>query len=231
MIHLTVLPGSLLSVLVIALFAPVLGRVVDTAGQPLKGVTVVGIVLGSRDEIITDSNGQWALADSQRFIRFSLKGYRPVTKQVGADDVSLVVMQQDPSATWSLPFCKGRVSVRGGVMGATTHRGVSIGIVRGSIHASDFSGTYRGQRLIWGWGETWSSVPSRLLGSLTNVQDRDLERNGLIIGSDYRGIRKDGKHSREVTIGVESISYDGITEDAMRVFDQMIDSLCWLPNK
>ena len=82
-----------------------------------------------------------------------------------------------------------------------------------------------------GWGGTWSfGFPhTYLLEGIEKMRERDVQflPDKELQGVEYRGAKGDGTLTRFVGVFGETISYSDATQDAARLFDAIIDSLCW----
>ncbi|MGN0213541.1 MAG: TonB-dependent receptor [Muribaculaceae bacterium] len=73
------------------------GRVVDTNGEPLVGVSVV--VVGNKTGVITDADGRYRIAaEKGQQIQFSYVGYTPQRVKVGDKTTIDVTLKEDPKA-------------------------------------------------------------------------------------------------------------------------------------
>jgi len=90
---------------------------------------------------------------------------------------------------------------------------------------------YKKQCMRFGWGPTWSSwwLSGEMLMGLDQVSKRVvLARNFLPIGTEYQAVRPDGSRFRFVTTLFESIDCDRADAESAAVFNNTMDSLCWL---
>jgi len=71
------------------------GKVTDSAGIPLPGVTIV--VKGTTSGTVTDSDGQFKLSVSSgaKTLLFSFVGMKPIEESIGSQSVFSVVMKED----------------------------------------------------------------------------------------------------------------------------------------
>ncbi|MGM9802932.1 MAG: TonB-dependent receptor [Muribaculaceae bacterium] len=73
------------------------GRVVDTNGEPLVGVSVV--VVGNKAGVITDADGRYHIAaEKGQFLQFYYVGYMPQKVKVGDKKTVNVTLKEDPKS-------------------------------------------------------------------------------------------------------------------------------------
>jgi hypothetical protein len=212
----------------VAAVGEIRGRVVsDSIG--LADVDVVSMPKGRATTIF---NGDFLLMEPGEVIRFSLRGYRPVTKtrdQLIAN--SEVELRKDDEAVWSPPQCFQ--STRSPVYGYPLQISVPRG-VEPQRHIDDDYQTvtidYKRCRMTLGWGALWSfGIPGNkeYFKDLVRLTERDMGLGGKFVGSEYRGLRSDGTRWRWVGVVGASVTYDHATDAAARYFDAIIDTLCW----
>jgi len=91
--------------------------------------------------------------------------------------------------------------------------------------------------LVIGHGPTWSisGFPAWIKKEQTNVTDRDVncmsktkdEPNSMCRNViDVRSYSEDGKYWRFIGDAFETIEYQAVSEDAAKIFDRIIDTLC-----
>jgi hypothetical protein len=207
------------------------GRVVSNSGDSIRGVVVRSV---PSSETRTDENGNFSLIKTGELVRFSAQGYRPVTRS--AQDLLRnpeTILVADPHSLWTPPDCSSpsdKQLMVGDWMQFKFPKGVRM------RHGGDVDFNTnvicQGKACLFhAFGPTWSwGLPEAdLLQTTQNMKERDVEflPDKGIVGSEYRGRRKDGTLMRFVGVFGETISYDHAPQSTAAFFDNIIDSLCW----
>jgi hypothetical protein len=221
------------ALLVVLGFAQIRLRVLERPGVGLAGVTVrfeVGDLKSDRDGYVSGIAGGGV-------IRFSKDGYRPITKFWS--DLSQkpeVTMVRDDRALWKPPLC---TSPREKAVVSGWHMRFVVPAKLQSKRGSDIdystNNICRGSDCLQhGWGALWSFgtplLPQKFLSDLNETAERDLYNlpNPALPGIEYRAVRGDGTYMRWVGVFGETISYDHVTKESAEMFDELIDTLCWI---
>jgi len=208
------------------------GKVVSASGAPLADVIVLSMPTA---EGKTDSLGEFLLKQPSRLVRFSLAGFRPVTKlSEELQKKPTVVLEADPNAAWDPPRCptnqSGRVMYGDNMQftlgpGVEMRRGQDIDYQMNVVCIGK-SCMQHGFGPLWSFGmPPWRDFPD----GFDDLKERDVKwRPDLNLqGSEYRSAHANGTYTRWVGIFGESVSYDHASKDASEGFDKVIDSLCW----
>lgn len=206
--------------------ATVEGRVVDSDGAPIADVRVFS---PPWDELRTAADGKFGLQRPAALVRFSKRGYQPLTL-VSRSLPSPLVLRRSEFPAWAPGFC------------ATTERRVGEAMLFAlptdvrSREARDVD--YRtvavqahGTTLVFGAGPHWSyglPAASTLEGTI-ELRERDVLTPSGDIAAEYRGQRANGRYWRNLVQFGESVGYDEATLEAAQYFDAIIDSLCFRP--
>jgi len=220
---------ALIAFVASAIVLEIHGRVVSVDGVALPGVSVFS---PPTDKTSTGPDGSFVLTKPGEVIRFSLQGYRPVTKtrdQLNLD--SRIVLHKDQHAVWSPPACgTSAPSIRGEFMGfsippdAKVERNVYDDYTTISIQYKQYE-----MRLGWGPAYSWGlPTLASYYDGLVQLEERDIDHLPGTINTEYRGVRSNGTYWRWVGRIGESVSYDQVDKEAVAYYDRIIDSLCWL---
>ena len=222
------------------------GTVTSEKGQPIPKVKVLTYAplekrtefLGmnmtmQRYEVLSDEKGFFRLPDHGRVVYFMHPERRPVTKILPISATTAQVVMEDAAATlWRVPQCKA------GADGART--GIAFKVLApDSVQVKkgvrfDLDVYYYGYQMPDGqfevmvnWQDSTSSHPSE--GALLNAREftERMWVSGKRLGYDVRGERSDGKLWRFVSYRWGAISYQGNSREAAKVFDKMIDGMCF----
>ena len=224
------------------------GVVKSETGAPLAGVRILTfapyggtMTLGSMTmpasskqfEGTTDSNGRFKIPAHGRLIYFYRADLRPVTKMV---DLSLkqldLVMEDGAKSLWKIPACSAsdkanRVGI--GFM-VTVPENVRF---RKETERFEEGGYFFGYKsndrieTLINWWESTSLQP----GEEVLLQSKEFSErrwaSGDKWGHDFRGTGPDGKLWRWVSTRNGAITYQKASPEAAKVFDSMIDTMCF----
>lgn len=225
---------------------PLTGVVKSDTGQPIPKVKVVtnaplekqakflGINMTYHHyETTTDERGSFRLPDHGRVVYFMRLDKRPVTKILSSSIANIQVEMEEASTTlWKVPQCKAE--------SGNTRTGIAFkvlaadGVQAKKVLRFDLDTYYYGYQMPDGkfeamvnWQDSTSDHPSdeRLLESIEFTER--VWMAGKRVGYDIRGERQDGKVWRFVSYRWGAISYQGNSRDAAKVFDKMIDGMCF----
>lgn len=216
--------------------ADVRGVVKTASGKPLAGVSVWAV---SWNPTETGNDGRFTLAgdftrfswDPARVIHFSKAGYKPVTRFFDSESAHLdVTMEEGEHTLWIPRNCATSPSKVGYRMKFDVPKKVAIR--RGKdVDYSTIAIAYASKKgrewMQIGSGANWSTglpMKDRFTNAAT-WEERDL-KCGPSIGVDIRGRGKDGKRWRFTGNAFETVTYDGISEEAAVFFDRIIESMC-----
>jgi hypothetical protein len=212
------------------------GRVVDTRGRPIAGVTVNAAMMALGE---TAADGTFRLEGASDVVRFYKPGYHPATRlaETFADPV---VLERATTRPRVLPACTGARADWPdiGWLRVPTPTGVTRHHVTDDDHVGSRWELGDGM-LVHGAGPLWSyGFPSgaRLRG-LTDVQDLLVRRpmpatsdmspdEDLVL--DIRGTKPNGRRYRFVGVLMETFEYAEATPEQAAVFDRMLDSMCYV---
>lgn len=229
-----------------AIATPLTGTIRSDKGRPLAKVKVLTYApirkqakfLGQamtmqRYEVVSDDKGFFRLPDHGRVIYFTHPELRPVTKIIPLTTATIQVVMEDAAASlWTVPQCKAE--------SAKQQAGIAFKVIVPEIVLVkkgvrfDLDVYYYGYKIADGsievmvnWQDSTSSHPSEetLIGSKRFTER--MWRSGKRFGYDVRGERRDGKVWRFVSYRWGAISYQGNSPEAARVFDMMIDGICF----
>jgi hypothetical protein len=217
-------------------FRLVHGWVGGLDGVPIPGVKVQGIWGNLRKSLM---NGEFFITASS-VVRFSMTGYRPVTK--GVQDVRLnpkVVLIGDPQSLWVLPPCFKSANdhlMTGWLMQFKLPPGVVSSRELGPDEGTE-TVCRSNVCMVLSFGPAWYGIPLQnfLEGGL-GIRERDVgfqfHQDHGWNGWEYRGVRSDGTFMRLIEGAYqETIVYDRAPEETARFFDEIIDNVCSLPAK
>jgi hypothetical protein len=208
---------------------PLTGTVTDAAGKPIAGVRVTS---WPSEDSRTDASGHYTLSKPRDLVRFSLAGYRPVTKTLNSLTAP-VVLQVAAERPRALPACSEALKVDK----RQADMSLRVNLPRfGKLKAAndaDNRVVAMGFHVDWmmhGVGANWSfGLPElKQWKQLVQVEERDITvDDAQVTISDYSGMLQDGSHYRFIGILGESFSYVDATMDSAQYFDRLLDTLCW----
>jgi hypothetical protein len=210
---------------------PYTGTVTNAAGQPIAGVHIVS---SPSEETRTDASGHYTLNKPLDLIRFSLAGYRPVTKLLSSL-TGPVIMQPAPERPRALAECSEVVK--------QDKRQVDMPLRVSLPRTAKVKAAIEGDShiLAVGYHTDWmfhSSGPQWVYGlpdlklwkQFIKVEERDITvDNKPVTITDYAGLLQDGAHFRFIGMPGQSIAYTDATVDAAAFFDGILETLCWNP--
>ncbi len=208
---------------------PFTGSVTDATGKPLAGVRVFG---GPSDDTTTDTGGRYTLARPLDLVRFSLAGYRPVTKLFSALNAP-VIMAPAMERTRTLAKCSELVKKDKRQADLSLRMSLPRDIkIRTSADVDSrlLAVGYHVDWMVIGNGATWSfGLPTpKLWKQLVTSDERDITVDDpRVTITDYTGMLNDGSHFRFIGMLGQSISYTEATVDSAAYFDSLLDTLCW----
>jgi hypothetical protein len=211
---------------------PLTGTVTDAAGKPIEGVRVTSF---PAEDTHTNASGQYTISKPRDLVRFSLTGYRPVTKALNSLTAP-VIMQPASERPRALSECPASVKKDKRQFGATLRVALPREAkIKSSTRAEseDYSILAVGHRVDWmilGAGAHWSyGLPDlKLWKAFVTFEERDITVDDpLVTIADYSGMLRDGSHFRFIGIVGQSISYTDASVDAAAYFDNILETLCW----
>jgi hypothetical protein len=225
------LPLAQSSIMQSPMTLPYTGTVTDAAGKPIEGVRVTS---GPLLETRTDASGHYTLSKPRDLIRFSLPGYRPVTKLLSSltAPVIMLLASEQPIA---LAECSEAVKKdkRQADMSLRLSLARDAKIKAGAdTDAHILAVGYHVDWMLLGAGPHWSyGLPElKVWKQLVKVEERDITVDDPHVTiADYSGMLQDGSHYRFIGTPGQSISYADATVDSATFFDGLLETLCWNP--
>lgn len=224
------------------------GVVKSETGAPLAGVQILTyapysgtINLGSmklpasmkRFEVTTDAQGRFKIPSHGRVIHFDRADLKPVTKIV---DLSLtrldLVMEDGAKSVWKVPACSAAEKANRVGIGFMVAVPQDV-LVKKDEERFEEGGYFFGYKIndqtgimINSW-ESTSLQPSE--GTLLEVKEFSERRwvSGDKWGYEYRGTWPDGRLFRRISIRNGGMTYQVKIKEAAKVFDSMIDTMCF----
>lgn len=223
------------------------GVVKSEVGKPLAGVqiltyasagpaNILGMEVASstkRYEVVTSADGSFSIPSHGQLIYFHRIDLRPLTKIVDlAIDHLEVIMEEGSRTLWKVPACSATdKSSRTGI-------GFMVKIpdnvmVKKEDKRFEEGGYLFGYQIgeqvevLINWWESTSLEPGEkyLLESKEFMQR--MWSSGGKWGYEFRGTMPDGKVWRRIAIRNGAITYQGNSKEAARLFDSMIDAMCF----
>ena len=223
------------------------GVVKSHDGKPLSGVQITtdapagpANILGmqvaksiKQYEVTTDAAGGFKLPSHGRVIYFHRDDLEPLTVVVALTLARIDVTMQDGSRTvWKIPACSATdKSTRVGV-GFMVTAPVNVVVKKDTGRFEDggyFFGYPVGAKteLMVNWWESTSLTPREDFLTDGKEFSQRTWTSGKHWGYEYRGTMKDGTIWRQLTLKNGAIAYQGRSQEALAVFDQMIDGMCF----
>jgi hypothetical protein len=208
---------------------PYTGTVTDASGKPIAGVRVVS---GAAEDTRTDAGGRYTLTKPLDLIRFSLPGYRPVTKLLSTLN-GPVILELAAERPRVLPACSD--AVKHDKRQADMPLRLSLprlAKIKTAVDQDDrvLAVGYRVDWMMNAAGSRWSDgLPElKLWKQAIKTEERDItvDDPGVLI-ADYSGMLQDGSHYRVIGLRGQRISYTDATVDSAAYFDSLLDTLCW----
>ena len=208
---------------------PLTGTVTDAAGKPIAGVRVTS---WPSEDSRTDASGHYTLSKPRDLVRFSLAGYRPVTKTLNSLTAP-VVLQVAAERPRALAVCSEAVKADKRQVDMSLRVNLPrFGKIK-QANDADNRVVAMGFHVDWmmhGVGANWSfGLPElKQWKQLVTVEERDITvDDAQVTISDYSGMLQDGSHYRFIGMLGESFSYIDATMDSAEYFDRLLDTLCW----
>ena len=223
------------------------GVVKSEDGKPLAGVQIKTYapagpakILGMQresstklHEITTGADGSFRIPAHGRLVYFHRADLRPLTKLVELTDTQLDVTMEDGSRTlWKIPACSAdEKSTRVGI-------GFKVKVPENVMvkNAADrfeeggyFFGYQVGERvevLINWWGSSSLEPMDKYLFESEQFTQR-MWTSGDKWGHEYRGTLPNGKVWRRIALKNGAITYQENFKEAAKVFDSMLDTMCF----
>jgi hypothetical protein len=208
---------------------PYTGTVTDAAGKPIAGVRVNS---WPSDDTHTDASGHYTLTKPRDLVRFSLAGYRPVTKTVNSLTAP-VVMQPASDRPHALSDCSEAVKKdkRQADLSLRVSLPRDVKIKAGADADSHVLAVgYHVDWMVHGSGAHWSyGMPElKQWKQFVTFEEHDITIDDPTVTiSDYSGMLQDGSHYRFIGVLGESISYVDASVDSANYFDSLLETLCW----
>lgn len=225
-----------------AVATPLTGTIRDGRRQPLAKVRVLSFAplpdyaryRGTRQyEVLSDEKGFFRLPDHGQVIYFMHPELRPVTKilPLSARTVE-VVMEEATASLWSVPQCraesdKGRTGIAFKVLapeGVLVRKGTRAGV---DVYYYGYQRADGTMEVMVNWEDSTAAHPGEETMLEAKYFTERMWRSGQRFGYDVRGRRPDGKLWRFVSYRWGAITYQGNSPEAAKVFDRMMDGLCF----
>jgi hypothetical protein len=205
------------------------GTVISKAGTPVSAALVSSLPW---DEIRTDAEGRFLLTRPHAMVRFSARGYLPVTWAVSRLP-QVIVLEPATSGPWSPPMCPVAPQTKALDIGARMRfkRPDKAKVLRSQdIDYQMLVVRYRGDELRFGSGPHWSSgLPGESdLGGSQALEERDVLMPEGDSAGEYRATLADGARWRFVGVFGTTVSYTARSSESAAYFDGILDSLCWV---
>lgn len=213
----------------------IVGYVMDTAGNPLAGAS---IVFAARQDPVTDADGRFEVNTDAPAIVVRKPGYRSEFVRLDAANVPRITIQK-LKETMVFPTCTdGAHSV--GIQGWSARfrfRKVRGIITKGQGGDADFGqrfyrvNTPQGEKGIsHGAGPTWSfgDPPAQDVWRLRAYGETVYTVEGVTI-IDARGELQDGNRWRFLGMFGETVKYSDVDEATAKLLDRFLDNACLAP--
>lgn len=226
---------------------PLKGIITSDKGTPLSGVQVLSYaplkngpkVIGiqtttRRHEVTTDQNGLFTLPDHGRVVYFRRNDLAPITKILDMSATKADIVMQDASPSmWKIPACSSlpdhpkRVGI---VFKVLLPENVPFR-KREGVDSDEYmfgfdAGGNRFEVMV-NWGGSTSIEPQEELLLESKTISERLWASGQTIGHDLRGVKSSGLLWRRVSFRWGAISYQGNSEKSAKIFDKLIDNVCF----
>jgi hypothetical protein len=231
--------------------AQVRGRVVATDGTSVTSVEIwsdAGPVTIDRSGSFTVSLVGGSSRKTVHVVRASAPGYRPQTMVVRNGVDAVFSLRRDAAAVWAAPKCAIGASMRGrAARNIISGFRIRLSLPPGTEVQKESDLENARTRVCLGntclshtrWGIAGNALDSlvapEVFAGVAQMQERDLYdpdlHRAVSGGVEYKGTRSDGTVLRWVGLFGESIVYDHATQSAAKLFDTIIDSMCWLDRK
>lgn len=224
------------------------GVVKSEDGKPLAGVQIktyapeAGSIAFPADrtptstkryEATTDSNGFFRLPSHGQLVYFHRDDLRPLTRIVDLSTKHIDVTMEDNARTlWKVPPCSpGDKSNRAGI-GFMIEVPANVMVKKDEQRFQD-GGYFYGYRLgeqieaMVNWWESTSLEPEEKYLLDSKEFSQRMWISGDNRGYEFRGTLSDGKAWRRISLRNGAITYQGHSKEAAKIFDSMIDSMCF----
>jgi hypothetical protein len=223
------------------------GVVKSEDGKPLSGVQILTYapagptdILGmhvttstKRYEVSTKPDGSFSIPSHGQLVYFHRADLRPLTKIVDSAIKRIEVTMEEGTRTLSkVPACSSTdKSTRVGVgFMVTVPENVVVKKDDQRFEDGGYLFGYRSGKqievLINWWGSTSLEPEDKYL-----LESREFSQRTWVSGEkwgyEFRGTMLDGKVWRRIAIRNGAITYQGNTKEAAKVFDSMIDEMCF----
>lgn len=231
-----------------------LGRVVDTSGQPVSAAVVSGQLfnsLGGYSSVKTNSNpdGQFSLAADGKVIFVRKAGFIPLTHMLMRDEKELQIVLEPASElkTLNVPSCQDMYGVDREIL--SSHKFKPKGVtLYGEAHlypvpdnaavehqsdvdygahvVSSPKGRKNHMLIYWGFSYVGAYPDVHLFDNVVTFAERALST--AEDAEEIRGTLKNGHKFRWVGASLGSVFYYDVTPQAAEYFDRIIDKGCIL---
>jgi hypothetical protein len=186
-----------------------------------------------RYEVSTGSDGSFSIPSHGQLIYFHRADLRPLTKIVDLAIKQIQVTMEEGSRTlWKIPACSPTdKSTRVGIGFMVTVPG-NIMVKKDEKRFEDggylFGYRVAGQiEVLINWWESTSLEPAEKYLLESRAFSQRMWVSGEKWGYEFRGTMSDGKVWRRIAIRNGAITYQGNAKEAAKVFDNMIDAMCF----
>ena len=223
------------------------GVIKSEDGKPLSGVQILTYapagpaeILGmrvatstKRYEVVTNSDGLFSIPSHGELVYFHRTDLRPLTKIVALSMNHIeVTMEEGASTLWKVPACSPKEkSSRVGIgFMVTVPENVMFKKDEKRFEDGGYLFGYRiGEKIdvLINWWESTSLEPGEKYLLESPEFSQRMWVSGQKWGYEYRGTMPDGRVWRRIAIRNGAITYQGNTKEAAKVFDSMIDAMCF----
>ena len=221
------------------------GVVTTESGQPIAEVSVTGsrskIFPFKSESTTTKEDGSFHLDHPGSVVHFFHGDYEPRSLLVGARETSVRIMLARPSDDLVMPDCakpppdQRRIGWgSSGLQFSVPRRGVKISGGKPDVDYNVYVVRLKdsGSHLeLWFGPYAMNLDPddAQLVNSSRFSQRRVVHADGGFEGVDSRGQLRDGQLWRQTSVVAEGAKYQVARQQDAEVFDQIINSLCWVP--
>jgi Carboxypeptidase regulatory-like domain len=227
--------------------APLKGRVVTNAGQPLPAV----MVYGSRskkccpfksESTTTNENGEYRLEHPGAVVHFRKPGFQPLTVVVQAGKSTTDITLEPSGSPLVMPVCeKPQSNIRrigwgkSGLQFNVPEDGTEIVGGKPDVDYVRYGIRRKGSKSyleLWFGPDAMSMDPddNEFINSTVFQQRNVIRPDGADAGLDNSGRSSDGTHWRQTAVEAEGGAiYKAAVSEDRDFFDRIINSLCELP--
>lgn len=210
------------------------GRVMDSNGTPIAGVTVLSNAGGTKS-VRTDDAGGFTFNEPATMISFRKQGFRPSSVViVNSREPLQVVLELVAPTEWRIPRCPP--STHSNSLGfdfrltlpssmKTEAKGCSVDACLFEIHFTEQTGTTSTMWVTVGSAIGTDDDTPRVDGAAT-ITERHLVSRGDK-GIDSRGTLHNGRLWRDVTSWYGAARYTDASAETAAAFDRVIDTACY----